>query len=186
MSVVKTNTGNPFQKIQINLWYYLDLIQNLSNIRVVLENLKIEKSEISGELVAVSEDVRVVLDSFHSSFGTASGRVIIQQRGLFLDIVSADYSRITAYDVPVDAVVVPFSFSGSVSVVVCSTDDVSVDPIVHQISVGVSLNISATPSEDATITTEPKGLKSVNGLTPSDGQVLIVGVGGVQIHTKEL
>lgn len=200
MSTVTTNfttdASRIFNTVSVNLWYYYKqlspYIQKMlatNSWSVKLAQLNIGETTISGKLVVeFGEEVSVLLESFTGELGSSAGRLLILTGGLFVDIIPgglprASFMELTDVAVDRSSVIVPPYFEKTSPIILSNTDDVSM--IAGDGFLQIDLNVDQLSRETAEVK-EPEGLKAVNGIQPTDGQLFIRGAGEVAVDVEAL
>lgn len=184
--------------LRINLWYYLESIapyikvltnpSRYNDWHVELRQLTIDEHSITFSVVLVVGETGIKLQDVSTDKGLADGRVQINDRGLWLDM-SANGN--------------PHSLMFGVPAVVLDNDVVVAPPAIatyntYRVAVRDGLRASYTPTTNGGTLTlsvdrrtisrkqqeESKGIKSINGAVPIDGDLVIQGSGDVAVSVS--
>lgn len=180
--------------LKINLWYYLDIVEDsltyLSDSShsndwcVALTSMNIDKHSIGFNVVLRVSGSDILLDALSVDCGLADGRVVINTRGVYLDMSPngqpvSDLSAIKQVELNPALVIVPPANARPVTREIKVGSGLSVEYVAHPS--GGDLTIALNSAAQATTSDSEQGILSINGVSPSDGQLSIVGVGDYSV-----
>lgn len=191
----QTSLSKYVNGLRINLWHYLSKISpyiskltspsNYNNWCVELRNLSIAKYAVSFTVVLVVGEAEVELQDISIDKGLADGRIQINDRGIWLDM-SSNGNPLSLMDgintVTLDnsVVVAPPAIAtyGTYKLAVRDGLRATYTPTTNGGTLALSIDRTAVARNQAA---ESAGIKSINGATPIDGDLVIQGSGDVEV-----
>ena len=180
---------------RINLWHYLDKIkavlvtitQPQAHWNVTLTDVSVQQHSTKFQVVLTVGTASILLDTVNTDRGYDDGRIQIKHNGIWLDLSMnggniASIMAVNKWSVPRAYITVPPPIkSGSTYTLSVGT---GLTAVYATSTLGNTITIGIDRSVQPTSTTKvSEGVKSINGVLPQDGNIVVRGAGEFEVTT---